>query len=461
MEQDSSTNMWNILIHKDTTELMDLSFNCICGKTHTIPIKYLSIKNGAVSETGRKMEQYKVKGQGVLVYDNKIKEQVVRGVYDNLAQQGLQLTLYGVGNNQEEIIPEAAFSEHIARDLRNGPDYLVSVGSGVISDITKYAACILGLPYMLIATAPSMNGYASSMAALQERGIKKTLTVPPAVMVFADIDLLKQSPVQMVLAGLGDIVSKSVCSADWKLSNLVKGTYFCSLPFRMTDKTEPRYLGAAEEISRRTDRGIGILTDGIMRSGLSMTVIGESTPSSGAEHLLSHYWDLLSLVEGKKKFLHGTQVGVATLLILKLYNFLREVPIRKVVSMEQLRKNYPEKQDLEELLSAKFGGFAPAVKTEYFQKYLDWEHKRSEIEFIIENWNSIWAELESFIRPWEPVEEALKKSGAPVYPHHLNKSNDEIIDSLASAPLIRGRYNILDLAGDLNLTTKAAAKILG
>jgi glycerol-1-phosphate dehydrogenase [NAD(P)+] len=341
-----------------------------------------------------------------------------------------------------------------------GFDFLVSVGSGVVSDLVKYASSILEKPYVLVPTAPSMNGYTSSMAALTDMGIKKTLMVPPASAIFADIATLTGAPVEMVRSGLGDIVSKSICNADWKLSELVKKTYFCPLPFRITDKSEPFYLEAAEEIGNRTEQGIRVLTDGIMRSGLSMTVIGTSTPSSGAEHFLSHYWDLLALIEHKVRHFHGVQVGVATILVLKLYEFVRNYPVLKDVSLDELKERHLDEVEARAAIDRKFGIYAKGVNEEYFKKHLNWKEKRQELEGILDRWDSIWNELTPYIRPVRPVVEALEKSGAAVTYAHLGKTKEEVADSLLNAPLIRSRYSILDLANDLGIMGKAIEKVL-
>ena len=447
------------IIETPTEELMDMSFECVCGKTHEIPMKYLSNSVGAIDEVGPKLKEFGMTGKGALVFDRKIEEKVVKAVRDRLGAQGLDLHAYPVGDGNEKIPPEIEWSQALAERVRNRAAFLISVGSGVISDLTKYAASILNLPYVLIATAPSMNGYTSSMAALTDRGIKKTLLIQPASGIFSDIALLQKAPAPMVQAGLGDIVSKSVCNADWKLSQLVKKTYFCPLPFRITDKSEPLYLEAAGEIRAQSEEGIRILSDGVLRSGLSMTVIGTSTPSSGAEHVLSHYLDLLALMHAHEKQLHGVQVGVMTLITLRLYSYVRDYAVNDI-NLENLKSHYPTRDSISALLHKKFGDYAGEVEKEYFSKFMDWDSKQREIEGIIEQWDSLWNELDSYLRPIEPVEEALVKSGSASTYADLGKSRDEALDMLLNARYIRGRYTILDLAHDLGILEEAAERIL-
>ena len=447
------------IIGTPTEDLMDISFQCVCGETHDIPMKYLSNSVGAIDEVGPKLREFGMTGKGALVFDRKIEKIVVNEVQERLRAQGVDLDSYPVGDGNEKIPPEIEWSQALAERIRDRASFLISVGSGVISDLTKYAGHILNLPYILIATAPSMNGYTSSMAALTDKGIKKTLLIQPARGIFADITLLQEAPAPMVQAGLGDIVSKSVCNADWKLSQFVKGTYFCPLSFRITDKSEPLYLEAAEEIREQSEQGIRILSDGVLRSGLSMTVIGTSTPSSGAEHVLSHYWDLLALMEGRDKLLHGVQVGVLTLITLRLYSYVRDYPVKKI-NLQSMKSAYPSKKEISALLRRKFGLFAGEVEKEYFSKLMEWDAKQREIEGIIDQWDALWNELNPYLRPIEPVEEALVKSGSASTYADLGKSRDDALDALINARYIRGRYTVLDLAHDLGILEEAAERIL-
>jgi len=449
----------NEIIQRNTSELMDVSFSCVCGRTHEIPIKYLSIKRGAVDEIRQKMDDLGIEGRGALVFDRRIGDDVVKPVSDRISARGVDLTPFPDGVDNGLIPPEIARSEEIAARIRGKADFLISIGSGVISDLTKNAAQVLGLPYILVATAPSMNGYTSSMAALTENGIKKTVMVRPSSAIFADTDILCRAPVEMVRSGLGDIVSKSVCNADWKLSNIVKKTYFCPVPFRITDKTEPLYLDAAGEIGKRTESGISALTDGVMRSGLSMTVIGISTPSSGAEHFISHYWDLAASIEKKPKLFHGVQVGVATLIAIRLYDYFLGLHLGETVNMKRLEESYPSKESCSEFIDKKFGRFAAGVKEEFFSKYMDWGDKKRELEFIMENRDSIAEEISPYLRPAAPVEKALREAGAAAVFSDLGKTRDEAADALYNARFMRSRYTILDLVNELGLMEKAVEHI--
>ena len=51
-------------------------------------------------------------------------------------------------------------------------DAVIAVGSGVINDISKIVAHLSGKQYIIVATAPSMDGYASATSSMSVGGLK-------------------------------------------------------------------------------------------------------------------------------------------------------------------------------------------------------------------------------------------------------------------------------------------------
>ena len=69
----------------------------------------------------------------------------------------------------------------------------VAVGSGTINDLTKLAAHRLGRPYMVVATAASMDGYTAYGASITHRGSKQTFDCPAPLAVLADLDVIARA----------------------------------------------------------------------------------------------------------------------------------------------------------------------------------------------------------------------------------------------------------------------------
>jgi len=198
----------------------------------------------------------------------------------------------------------------------------VAVGSGTVNDIVKAAAFERNLPYIVVATAASMNGYTSAIAALTVDGLKKTVPSAPPLAVFADPEVLAAAPNRMAVSGLADLLSKPVSSADWKLAHLLWDEPYCEAPVRIADDAVEQAAREAGRIREGDPGGITALFDALLISGMSMAMAGTSSPASGGEHLISHYLDMTAPFEPggpREPMLHGEQVGAATAVTTRLY----------------------------------------------------------------------------------------------------------------------------------------------
>ena len=83
------------------------------------------------------------------------------------------------------------------------------------------------MDYFVIATAPSMDGYASGAAQLIVRHMKTTYEVRLPKAILADIKILCEAPMEMINAGFGVILGNYFCLADWKMAHSILGEYRC------------------------------------------------------------------------------------------------------------------------------------------------------------------------------------------------------------------------------------------
>ena len=101
----------------------------------------------------------------------------------------------------------------------NGRIVPVAVGSGVVNDLTKRAAGELGLPYLTVGTAASVDGYSSFGAALRSpEGAKQTYPCPAPRAIVADLDVMRTAPKWMAASGFADLMAKVPAGADWILA---------------------------------------------------------------------------------------------------------------------------------------------------------------------------------------------------------------------------------------------------
>ena len=275
------------------------------------------MRRGAVEDTGAVAHALGFGPEVLVVCDPETWAAAGPAVQGSLRAAGLQPRVHRLGHHPvagPETIAE------VTAVLGAAPS-LVAVGSGTINDIVKSTADAAGLPYLAVGTALSMNGYTSAISALLEGGVKRTVRVRPPRAVLIDLDVCAAAPLTMTLSGLGDMLSKPFSEADWRLAYRVDGGYHCERPGGILTESFARMLDAAAGIGRAEPEALSSLADAILLSGISMAMAGVSSPASGGEHLISHYWDMICYGRGKHPFaLHGTQVGVACCVIEPLHH---------------------------------------------------------------------------------------------------------------------------------------------
>jgi glycerol-1-phosphate dehydrogenase [NAD(P)+] len=184
-------------------------------------------------------------------------------------------------------------------------DAVVGLGGGKIIDVTKYAAARVGLPMVAVATNLSHDGICSPVSTLDNDNGRGSYGVPTPLALVIDLDVIREAPARYVRAGIGDAVSNLSALADWELSHREHGEPIDGLAAAMA-------RSAGESVLRHPG-GIGdddflvTLSEGLVLSGIAMSISGDTRPSSGACHEISHALDLL---HPKRAAAHGEQVGL-------------------------------------------------------------------------------------------------------------------------------------------------------
>ncbi|MEI6100378.1 MAG: iron-containing alcohol dehydrogenase family protein, partial [Eubacteriales bacterium] len=192
---------------------------------------------------------------------------------------------------------------------------VVAMGGGKVLDVGKYAASMSKSAFVSIPTSISHDGVASPIAVLKfDGGSVRSLSCKIPEYILMDLDIIKSAPRQLITSGLGDLVSNITALKDWKkASDLGRAVMddFAYIISGTAVRAVLQYKGA----SLADDKFLTQLAESIVLSGLAMNITGNSHPSSGAEHLISHAIDAM----GKGKS-HGIQASVATLLVEYLYD---------------------------------------------------------------------------------------------------------------------------------------------
>ena len=288
---------------------------CPCGKAHTVAIDEVVVGKGVVRRLPEFVKKYGKKP--FVVADRN--------------------TFAAAGENVCELLKTAAipFGSFVFKDAALEPDekavgavfmhfdpscdVIVGVGSGVINDISKILSNLTGKPYIIVATAPSMDGYASATSSMSRDGVKVSLNSRCADVIIGDTDILKTAPMHMLRSGLGDMLAKFVSIAEWRIAHLITGEYYCEEVAQLIRSALKKCVDNAHGLLKREDAAIRAVFEGLVIGGVAMAYAGVSRPASGVEHYFSHVWDMRGLEFGTKVDLHGIQCAMATMKAVELY----------------------------------------------------------------------------------------------------------------------------------------------
>ncbi len=333
----------------DIKELLSGVVNCECGMSHLCPIDQVIIKKNACEDLAALTEGYK---NILLVADtntysvcgDKVKSAIGAKITDTLIYQRC-----GV------LVPDEVAINELSSKVTDATDLIVGIGSGVINDLCKIVSFNHKIPYYIVATAPSMDGYASKGSALILEGMKVTLNADVPKAIIADTEVLANAPVDMIRAGYGDIIGKYSCLNDWKLSALVNGEYICERVWNATYDVVERTVRLADGINERTADAIGALMEALVAVGILMAYVGNSRPASGSEHHLSHYFEIVGIVRGEEYLPHGIDVCCSAIETAKLREELIAID-----SLDEIRYSF-NKEKYESEIRRIYGKIADEV----------------------------------------------------------------------------------------------------
>ena len=418
--------------------LLGTTFTCACGREHTVPTRALHYHPDALDQLVPTIESLPGIDHCLVVADARTDAAAGQLVTEKLAAGRARVERYLLPDQHGE----SPVADDRTRDLfiaqAPATDLYIAVGSGVINDLVKWVAYLQGKPYLCVATAASMNGYASANVAASIAGLKVLFHAAPCLAVFSTPQILADAPYILTASGLGDVLAKTVSSADWRLNNFLFGDYYCRFSVDLLKELEPVYLNNPEQIRAREPAALQALFEALFFSSVAMTITGTSSPASGGEHLISHTLDMLAGRDAGRHDLHGRQVGVASILMAALYE--------EVLAVDRPRFHAAPVQVHE----AFWGTLTPVVAGEYQKKLPRYQEVADRL-----SQPGVWNELRSLLRadlvPAAKLKHCLAAAGAAHRVEDIDDSGTPLTRSKFSAVVghanqMRERFTVLDLA---------------
>ena len=424
------------------------TIQCECGRVHTLPPKEVVYGDDAFERLPEVCRRA-TKGRGAtVVMDCRTRDAAGARAVEALRGGGWDVGELLIADPPDGGWPvcDETTKDELAGRLEE-VDLIVPVGSGVISDLGKWLAFESDVPFVTFATAASMNGYSSSNIAMTIGGLKTLLEARPPEAVLASPSVLAGAPREMTAAGLGDVLAKSVSSADWRLNNLLFGDYYCRRSVELIADIEPLYMTRGQAILEGEADALEAVFHALLLTGAAMTMAGTSAPASGGEHLISHTLDMMSSLDGAGHDLHGRQVGVATVLCSELY--------RRVLEVES-----PVLVEPSDDIAAEFWGPLTGPIANEFRRKLPRMRAAAEKLSAGSTWDKLREGLSPMLCRPQELADCLAGAGAACRAEDIRCRPERLVSAFVNAHQIRERFTILDLARLVGVLPGAAQEIV-
>lgn len=354
------------------------------------------IERGAVREAARYLKN-KGSRQVIIVADANTYEAAGKSLEGHLMEASIKTGLCMMEPGAAgDVVADAESVLRLLVQVEVLTDAIVAVGSGTIHDIVRFVCSRSGKLFVSVPTAASVDGYASSGAPLIMNGRKVTVPAAAPAAIFADLDVLMRAPHSLAAAGFADMLGKLTSLFDWKFSHLAGGEPYDEHIAAMTENALLSCITHVDEIGQNSETGITVLMSSLIESGKAILRFGQSHPASGAEHHLSHYWEMEYLRTGKRALLHGAKVGVACAEISRLYH--------------------------EAVNEGVFPGKEPEAMKLHGEKLREWLKK---------------------VPSPDEIRSLLRRAGSSWNPEQLGIDNELMQRSLREAHHVRARYTLL------------------
>ena len=422
-------------------------FACDCGKKHSTQVDDVIVEKGAINRIPEVVARYNAKKVFVLADENTYKAagEKVCAILEGNKIAYTKFVFAGESPEPEEFAVGSCMMHY-----DSSCDMIIAVGSGVINDIGKIVANVTSHPYVIVGTAPSMDGYASGTSSMAMDGLKVSLPSACANVIIGDIDILKDAPKRLLQAGLGDMLAKYVSICEWRIAHLITGEYYCETIAEMVRVALKKCVDNAEGLLKRDEEAIKAVFEGLIIGGVAMSYAGVSRPASGVEHYFSHVWDMRALEFGTSMDLHGIQCAIGTLISAKVYEQIKEMTPDKEKALAYASQfNYADwSKTLKEFLGKSSDAMIALEEKEH--KY-DVELHQKRLDLILEKWDEILTIIEAELPSSAQIEKILDDIEAPKTPEEIGLGDTSLELTFKATKDIRDKYVLSRLAWDLGV----------
>ncbi len=401
------------------------TFTCSCGKEHSCDIKNVFIEKDAARYIPECIKDYKAI---TVACDKNTYAVYGREVEKALSGKNFKTYIF----SDDLLVPDEDAIERLTNALIPDTDLIIGIGSGVIQDLSKYVSFEKKIPYHIVATAPSMDGYASKGAAMIIGNMKITYNAHVPEVIYADTEVLRNAPMDMIKSGFGDIIGKYSCLNDWKLAHVVNSEYLCDYIYNLTFDMLLSVKDLGSALLSRDENAVKALMEALVGVGIAMAYSGNSRPASGSEHHMSHFFEVIGIMKNEPYFMHGTDVLYSAYYTEKMREELISLP-------EANAKGTFSKACWEKKIREIYFDAAEGVIE--LQNKMGW-YEEDKMPVYKEKWEEIKAVL-SEVPSSEELLSLIKSIGLDIKDFDSLYGEEKIKNAMLYAKDLKDRYSVL------------------
>ncbi|WNG51890.1 sn-glycerol-1-phosphate dehydrogenase [Archangium minus] len=431
---------------------------CTCGKHHRISVKQVLVGEDALRESAELLRQQRGGGPVLWVLSDEHTEAAAAERWKTAVSASRIAARVLPG--EPRPVPTLALVNELSAEVRAlSPDLLVSVGSGVISDLVKKVSLDTGVPNWCVVTAPSVDAYSSATAAIRIEGYHRAVPARPSEVIVADVEVIARAPHPLFLAGLGDLLAKYLAHLDWNLARTVTRESLCDTIAGLALGSAREALAAARTWQAHPLAAVRSLTEAALVSGFAMQALGSSRPAASAEHTIAHFWEMAGAVAEEEHDLHGLLVGAACRLVLPGYVDWYRRLAETQVDLEGRLMALEQEPPWDERLEAKMGPFRHKIAEEMRGRVRDRATLAQHLGAFARERESIQRMAEPLLRELSDAITLLAGAGFPFSLDELGIDEHYRLLPVRNVRLLRNRYTTFDLAHELGQEEALVAAI--
>lgn len=423
--------------------------DCACGCDHHAIDKDIYIGKGLIEKIPAYIEKKNLGRHCVLVADDNTYRVAGADVEKALTENGFSVVACVI-HRKGEMLPDDLSCGEVLLSITRETEFLIAVGSGTVTDTTRINAERTGLPFVSVGTAPSMDGYASAVAPLLHRGLKIQHPAKCPEIIVCDLDVLATAPLHMIASGVGDVLGKYIAKADWELGRIINGETCCPVCVEMVTNAVNALVENADEIARKTEKGMRILIEALLLAGVTILIIDNTRAVASIEHNIAQYWEMMLVQQGKEVPMHGASVGVATLLVWPVFERFAREDLTKL-DVEEIKARRMSREKREKWMLHAYGQEGgKQIMRENPGDFLTWEEQLRRIRTAQEHVEEI-RQVIAAMPPLEKIRQVMETLHAEMTPEEEHIPQELLYRSMHCGKDYRTRYTLFKLLDECGL----------